>query len=202
MLLVLTVTFIASAALCVLAWRLVVLDRAAAQQREWERLEHAADSGSGMLLQRLNETGARLRGTLDGDSQRGLAALRALADGCSFCMALLMNPGRLTVYPDRKLRYVPESAAAVNTDEAMFSGGEAIEFGTRDYGRAARWFLDLVRRSSGAARSAALLRAARNFAKADQADQALSAWAELEKLGAVPVNGEPGDRKCCNFTIA
>ena len=100
MLLVLSVTFIASAVLCVLAWRLVVLDRAAAQQRQWERLEHAADSGSGLLLQRLNETGARLRLALDGDAQQRMATLRSLGEGCgASCTTVLLQPGRLTVIP-------------------------------------------------------------------------------------------------------
>jgi hypothetical protein len=67
MLLVLSVTVISAIALCVLAWRLSVLDQAFARQRERERLEHAADSGSGALLQRVTETGDRLQALLDSD---------------------------------------------------------------------------------------------------------------------------------------
>jgi hypothetical protein len=61
MVLVLSVALISAIALCVLAWRLSVLDQAVARQRDRERLEHAADSGSGALLQRVTETGERLR---------------------------------------------------------------------------------------------------------------------------------------------
>src|SRR6516162_9964473 len=94
MFLVLSVTLITAVALCVLAWRLSVLDRAVAQQRDRERLEHAADSGSGALLQQLNEAGDRLRTVLDADAARGLAALHALADRCNSCGGLMIEPGR------------------------------------------------------------------------------------------------------------
>src|SRR4051812_16696577 len=106
-LLFLCVTLIASAALCVLAWRLVILDRAVAQQREWERLEHAADSGSGLLLQRLNDTGVRLRSAVEGDDQRRITFLQSLADDCSSCLTIFLKPEGLAVIPNRKLRYVP-----------------------------------------------------------------------------------------------
>jgi hypothetical protein len=49
LLLVLSVTLMSAVALCVLTWRLSVLDRAVAQQRDRERLEQAADSGSGSV---------------------------------------------------------------------------------------------------------------------------------------------------------
>src|SRR5690348_15836665 len=51
MFLVLSVTVVSALALCLLAWRLSVSDRADAQQRYRERLDHAADSASAALLQ-------------------------------------------------------------------------------------------------------------------------------------------------------
>src|SRR3954454_2784083 len=82
MLLVLTVALIASAALCVLAWRLAVLDRAAAHQRDREHLEYVADSASGILLQQLSDAGVRLRSALQSNTQPRLHALRSLAGTC------------------------------------------------------------------------------------------------------------------------
>src|SRR5215831_16906217 len=108
MLLVLSVTVISGIALCVLAWQLSVLDRAVAQQRDRERLEHAADSASGALLQHLTETGERLRSFLDSDSARNPRSLGPLADRCSSCRAILIEPGLVTVYPATSLRYAPE----------------------------------------------------------------------------------------------
>ena len=75
LLLVLSVTLMSAVALCVLTWRLSVLDRAVAQQRDRERLEQAADSGSGALLQRLNETGERLRILVEGNAAPDLRSL-------------------------------------------------------------------------------------------------------------------------------
>jgi signal transduction histidine kinase len=190
MFLVLSVTLITAVALCVLAWRLSVLDRAVAQQRDRERLEHAADSGSGALLQQLNEAGDRLRTVLDADAARGLAALHALADRCNSCGGLMIEPGRLTLIPTRRLRYVPDPPVPAAVDDAVFSSGETLEFHRQDYAAAARWFLDLAHRSHGEIRAAALIRAARNFTKQKDAGAALAAWADVERL-EVQVDGEP-----------
>src|SRR5262245_3900460 len=165
MLLVLSVTVISAIALCVLAWRLSTLDRALAQQRDRERLDHAADSGSAALLQHVNETGDRLRSFLDSDPSRKPRSLRALADRCSSCRAILIEPGRVTLSPATSLRYVPELPPPAVIDESVFGGGEALEYSRRDPIAAARWFLDLANRSNGVVRAWALIRAARNFAK-------------------------------------
>src|SRR5262245_19816089 len=149
MLLVLSVTVISAIALYVLAWRLSVLDRTVAQQRERERLDHAADSGSAALLQRVNETGDRLRSLLDSDPARNPRSLAVLVDRCSSCRAILIEPGRVTLFPATNLRYVPEPPAPAVIDEGAFAGGEVLEFGRRDSIAAALWFLDLARRSNG-----------------------------------------------------
>src|SRR5215831_19275649 len=193
MLLVLSVTVISAIALCVLAWRLSVLDRAVAHQRERERLDHAADSGSAALLQRVNETGDRLRSLLDSDPARNPSSLGVLADRCSSCRAILIEPGRVTVFPATSLRYVPEPPPPAVIDEGLFAGGEALEFNHRQYGAAAQWFLDLAKRSNGAVRAGALVGAARNLTKQKQSGSALAAWSAVEELGAFPINGEPCD---------
>ena len=128
MLLVLSVTVISAIALCVLAWQLSVLDRTVARQRDRERLEHAADSGSGALLQRVSETGDRLRSLLDSDPARNLRSLEAPADRCSSCRAILIEPGLVTLFPAGSLRYVPEPPPPAVIDDSVFGGGEALEF--------------------------------------------------------------------------
>jgi signal transduction histidine kinase len=191
LLLVLSVTLMSAIALCILTWRLSVLDRAVAQQRDRERLEQAADSGSGALLQRLNETGERLRILLEGNAAPDVRSLKALADRCSSCGAMLIEAGRVMLFPQRSLRYVPDPPPQTPIDDAVFSGGEALEFDRRDYASAARWFADLARHSNGEIRAGALIRAARNFTKQKDSGDALAAWSDLEKLGALSVNGEP-----------
>src|SRR5215831_13956578 len=193
MLLVLSVTVISGIALCVLAWRLSVLDRAVAHQRERERLDHAADSGSAALLQRVNETGDRLRSLLDSDPARNPSSLGVLADRCSSCRAILIEPARVTLFPATSLRYVPEPPPPVVIDEGVFAGGEALEFSRRDSLAAAPWFLDLAKRSNGVVRAWALIRAARNLTKQKEFDRALAVWSSVEELGALTVNGEPCD---------
>ena len=81
MLLVLSVAFISGIALCVLAWQLSVLDRRLPGSGTANGLEHAADSGSGALLQRVTETGDRLRSLLTA-VPRNLRSLDAPADPC------------------------------------------------------------------------------------------------------------------------
>ena len=191
MLLVLSVTVISAIALCVLAWRLSVVDRAVAQQRDRERLEHAGDSGSGALLQRLNETGDRLRSWLDKNPAPNLHSFGVLADRCSSCRAILMEPGKITVFPAISLRYIPEPSPWTVIDDSVFGAGEALEFSRRDYRAAARWFNELANHSSGAARAGALIRAARNFTKHKEFGSALATWSSVEKLGDAAVNGEP-----------
>jgi hypothetical protein len=174
MLLVLSVTVISAIALCVLAWRLSVLDRAVAQQRDRERLDHAADSGSAAVLQRVNETGDRLRSLLDSDPARNPRSLGVLADRCNFCRVVLIEPARVTLFPATSLRYVPDPPPPEVIDESVFAGGEALEFSRRDSISAALWFLDLAKRSSGVVRAEALIRAARNLTKQKEFDRALA----------------------------
>jgi len=100
--LVLSVMVISAIALCLLAWRLSILDRAVAQQRDRERLDHAADSGSGALLQGVNETGERLRSFLDSNSAR--KSFQALAEGCICCRAVLIEPVSVAIIrPQREI---------------------------------------------------------------------------------------------------
>jgi signal transduction histidine kinase len=192
MLLVLTVALVASAALCVLAWRLAVLDRAAVQQRHRERLEYVADSASGMLLQRINDAGVRLRSALQSNDQGRIDQLRSVAGGCESCMTMLLAPA-LTLFPERRLRYVPDAGTTMLVDDSVFNTGEALEFKYHNNMEAGGWFLDLANRSKGTLRAAALLRAARNFTKAASVRMALDCWADLETMGRVPVDGEPSD---------
>jgi len=191
MLLVLSVTVLSGIALCVLAWRLSVLDQALARQRDRERLEHAADSGSGALLQRVTETGDRFRALLDSDPARNPRSLEALADRCRSCKTILLEPGLVTLFPAISLRYDPEPPSPPVIDNNVFGDGETLEFTRRDYQAAARWFVDLADRSKDAVRAGALIGAARNFTKQKDFGRALAAWSNVEQLGAVPANGEP-----------
>jgi signal transduction histidine kinase len=191
MLLVLSVTVVSALALCLLAWRLTVLDRAVAQQRDRERLDHAADSASAVLLQGVNEIGERLRSFLENNPARTPRPFAALTGGCDSCRAILIEPGRVTLSPETRLRYFPEPPPAAVIDDGMFAAGEALEFIHHEYGAAAQWFLDLANRSKGGTRAGALVGAARNFIKQKEPGSALAAWSAVEELGTCPMNGEP-----------
>ena len=194
MLLVLSVAVVSAIALCVLAWRLSVLDRTVARQRDRERLEHAADSGSGALLQRVSETGDRLRSLLDSDPARNLRSLEAPADRCSSCRAILIEPGQVTLFPASSLRYVPEPPpSGGHRRSACSRAAKHSNLTRRDYGAAARWFVDLAKRSNGVVRARSLIGAARNFTKQKEFGKALAVWADVEQLGAFPVYGEPAN---------
>jgi hypothetical protein len=102
---------------------------------------------------------------------------------------MLIEAGRVTLFPPRSLRYVPDPPPQPAIDDAVFGGGDALEFDRKDYGSAAQWFVDMAKHSSGAVRAGALIRAARSFAKQKDSRGALAAWSDLEKLGALTVNG-------------
>jgi len=191
MLLVFCVTVVASVALCLLAWRINVLDRAVAQQRDRDRLEHAADSGARTLLQHLSETGDRLRTALDADPARRAYLLTSLVNEGESAMAALMQAGELSLVPNRKLRYQPETPEPAPPDDTVFAEGEALEFGRRDHAAAARWFRNLASRSQGSIRATALARAARNLVKSGDKEGALQLWSAVAQLGPVLLDGEP-----------
>jgi signal transduction histidine kinase len=193
MLLILSVTIFSAIALCLLAWRLSVLDRAVNQQRDRERLDHAADSGSGALLQAVNESGERLRSFLHSNPTQGFRSLSALAEGCASCRAVWIEPGLARLHPETKLRYLPERPHPIAVDDAVFADGEVLEYGHRAYGAAAQCFLELAARSKDAVRAGALIGAARNMTKQNQSAKAIAAWSRVEELGPVSINGEPCD---------
>jgi signal transduction histidine kinase len=193
MLLLLGVTLATAVALCVLTWRLTVLDRAVQQQRSRERLEQAADSGSSALLQQVARTGDRLRAILEGDAARREPVLHELAGSAGEATAVFAEGQTLKVVPNRHLRYFLDVPAGTAIPDEVFAAGEALEYGRHDYAAASRWFSDLANGSNGAVRAGALLRQARNEFRRNESSSALAAYAEMARLGSVTIEGEPAE---------
>jgi signal transduction histidine kinase len=193
MLLLLGVTLAASAALCVLTWRLIVLDRAVQQQRALERLQQAADSGSTALLQQIANAGDQLRVVLEsGEATRHQAAWN-IAGGSAESIVVIAAGNTLKLVPERKLRYVPDPPSSATAPDTAFAPGERLEYGRNDFDAASRWFRKLAAGSQGSVRAGALLRAARNDIKRNRPALALAAYNDLARVGSASVDGEPAE---------
>jgi signal transduction histidine kinase len=191
MLLLLGVTLVASVALCALAWRLTILDRALQEQLLSERLEQAADLGRSALLQQIARAGDQLRLALEARSETRPSILAELGGQGLERTAVLLEGRELRLFPERGLRYIPEATSPEVLADAEFAHGEALEHRNRDYAAAARWFGELAARSDGTLRAGALLRTARNEVKRKQPARALRAYDELARMDAVMLDGEP-----------
>jgi hypothetical protein len=191
MLLLLGLTVVASVALCVLAWRLTVLDRALQQQLVSERLEQAADLGRSAVLQHIAQTADKLRLLLDAPPQARPSMLAELAGTGAERTAVLLDGRTLSLFPERNLRYVPDASSVSVPSDTAFAEGEVLEHQNRDSAAAARWFRELAARSAGAVRAGALLRAARNEVKRKGIARALTDYEALARMSTVLVDGEP-----------
>ena len=127
MLLLLAVTFVTSAALCVFAWRLAVVDRALREQLASQRLEQAADSGRSAILERIAATGDRLRVVLDAEPAARPALMAQLGEDRPDRTALLFQQRTAHVFPAHALRYLPDTPTASPLPAASFAAGEALE---------------------------------------------------------------------------
>ena len=191
MLLLLGVTVAASVALCVLAWRLALVDAALRDQLASDRLEQAADLARSSLLQHIARTGESLRLALEAPSGAQAAHLSELAETTREGTTVLLDGASWKLFPDRRLRYLPDSGRPFATNDGVFAEGEALEHRQGNYAEAARWFRELASRSEGPLRAGALLRAARNEVKRQEPARARLLYEELAELGAVSLDGEP-----------
>jgi signal transduction histidine kinase len=193
MLLLLGVTLAASAALCMLTWRLAVLDRSFQRQRSLERLQQAADAGSTALLQQIAKTGDGLRVVLESGEAAREQAARDVAGASAESTVVIADGNALKLVPERTLRYLPDPPPFTPAADEAFASGESLEYSGRDFDAASRWFSDLAAHSQGPIRAGALLRAARNDIKRNQPALAVAAYDELARLGSVSVDGEPAE---------
>jgi signal transduction histidine kinase len=181
------------AALGWLGWRLLEQERALERQRAHERLQNAADRVAATLARQLTEIEGRLGSLLvTPDHQIGSAASEFTGHFEDALIVVLSSRG-IDGYPRGRLLYYPFLPSAPEPPAETFAQAEALEFRQRDPAGAAAAYRKLAGSPDPAVRAAALLGVARNLRKSRRLEEALAAYQDLARLGAVPVSGLPAD---------
>jgi signal transduction histidine kinase len=171
---------------CALGWlgrQLLQQDRALEKQRLQVRLELAANRIAATLQGRLLELEAFLN--LD-----PVTGGKVPPEGV---VILALSEQAIQVYPPNRLLYYPKIPDAQEPPDDVFAEGEMLEYRRIDPVAAAAAFRRMAQSANPAVRAGALLRMGRNLRKAGRNDEALQTYAELEKLGAIPVLGLPAE---------
>lgn len=176
----LLVTLLPACALAVLGWQLFQQDVALESRYLQDRLEHAADQ----LVAALDLELGRL--------QDSLSDARALPPGDDI-VRVRFGPGSVEADPPSRLLYYPPANSSVHPPREAFSGGEALEFGRRDREAAARVFRNLAQSPDATLRAEALLGLARTLRASGRQDEALAAYDEMARAGAVPLAAGPAE---------
>jgi len=175
------VTLLPAATLVVLGVRLLQQDRALAEQRRGEMLEHAADRAVRALEQEILSLTRRLK--------EGFAPAD-VPDGAVYAV---LRAGRIDALPAARMPYYPDAPGAKEPPAAPFEALEALEFRKQDLGGA----LEIARKLSASAdplvRAGALLRQARLLRKMQRADEALEVYRKLGEITAAAIGGMPAD---------
>jgi len=175
----LAVTLLPAVGLVWLGWRLVEQDRALERQRVQERLENAGDRMAAALERRLAEIESQLPAA-------------AVAEGDD-ALVVVFSPRGVESRRGAPLVYHPFLALRRPVPAKVFEAGEELEFRRQDYAGAAAAFRELARSGDLQVRAEALVRLARNLRKSNQRKEALAVYQDLERLGSVPVGGEPAE---------
>jgi hypothetical protein len=154
---------IIGATIAALVWRRAVLERRLTGQASAGRLQHAADAGRSAMLQEIARIRVTLREVVDAPPGVRSATLAELAGNDAGRTAMLLEDQRVTLFPARVLRYVPDPPS-----------GDII-----------------ANRSTSSLRAVALLRAARTDVIASERSRALMAYDELARMHDVSIRREP-----------
>jgi signal transduction histidine kinase len=176
----LLVTLLPALALAVLGWRLYQQDVALEARYLQDRLEHAADQVVAALdlqLGRLRDSLADAGGLPPGDD----------------VVRVTFRPGLVEADPSDRLPYYPPETGSPGALTEPFLRGEALEFGQRDSEAALRVFRQLAQSPDAAIRAGALLRLARTLRASGRQEEALAAYEQLGRTGAVPVGTGPAE---------
>jgi signal transduction histidine kinase len=180
----LAITIVPATALGWLSWRILEQDRALESQRVRDRLEHSADVVVAVLDRRL----------LEMEDQLAAPGQALLVGVPGDVLIASLSADRIDVRPSGRLLYSPVPTSRVREPPTdVFKAGEELEFRGEDYPRAIAAFRELSRSRDSLIRAGALVRLARNLRKNSQYDEALAAYDELARLGAVPVGGVPAE---------
>jgi signal transduction histidine kinase len=157
-----------------LSWLCVQLlrqDRQLEAERLQDHLEQAADRMAGGLAWRLQEAEQGGEGT----------TVAQLASGA------------LEAQPAGSLLYLPAFGQTTKIDRAAYVKGERLEFQEQDSAGAAEFFRRLTQSELPELRAGALVRLARNLRKLGRMEEALGAYAELQRISGVDIEGVPAE---------
>ena len=172
-----------AAVLAWLAWRTFEQDRALESQRLQERLEAAATHVGSTLEAKLAELARQVP---------ALAAASAVSlPGDS--VLLVVREEDIGERPPGRLLYFPRVALGARPQDARLTAAEALEFRDQNPTAAAAAFRRAAAAADPAVRAAALLGLARCLRKAGRDQDALAAYDELARLGALVVEGAPAE---------
>jgi signal transduction histidine kinase len=164
----LCVAVVSTGALAWLAWQLLDQDRELARTRRQERLDTAADSLVASMQQRLA-------------ALQTLAATRIVGPGIPPGVAVVsIEPGGLTARPSGALIYRP--AVPPRAEPHVFDEAERVEYQEHDQPAAARLYALLAQSQDSSVRAGALARLARVRRKSRRSDEALRAYADLDRV--------------------
>ncbi len=167
-----------------LAWRLLDQDQQLLLQRLAEQRDTAADLVVAAMEKRLTAVEQDLDHVPAADSSKRLAQ----AEGAIVFQFL---PDVIRAWPENRLIYYPELPHQPETPPALFAASEELEFKNHDYPGAIAALREAASSNDSKVRAAALVRIARNYAKAGQPRESIETYQGLANLGAVTVGGLP-----------
>ena len=176
------VTLLPAGTLAFLGVRLLQQDRALAEQRRSEMLEHAAGQAVRVLEQNFTSLIRRLKGEGFAEADVPEGAVYAVVHG-----------GRIDAVPAGRVLYFPEGEDAKEPPAAPFETLEALEFRKQDLMGALAISRQLAASSDPLVRAGSLLRQARLLRKMKRPDDALEAYGKLAGIPGVAIGGMPAD---------
>jgi signal transduction histidine kinase len=187
-------TAVLASALAWMGWRLIRQERLLAGQRTEERRERAAEQAVAALKEALSITEAQLLRLSTVAPTELPAQSKVLAEDLPEDSALLVfSADPLQAFPPGRLLYYPDVPRVPADTPAALAAAEKSEFQERDYLKAADILQALVGHSDPAIRAAAQARLGRCLRKAGRIGEALAAFEELARAGAVSIAGLPAE---------
>jgi signal transduction histidine kinase len=147
-----------------LGWQVLVQDRAVEAQRRQEQTEIAADRAVVAIERAFAIPDAEVTVTANGETR---------------------------ITPAGRLAYAPAQTESTPVRAEIFAEAESLEFAKQDRTQAADAYARLAESDSVQVRAEALVRLGRVLRREKKWQQALKAYASLEKLGAALVAGMP-----------
>ncbi len=176
-----------------LGWRLLEQERALERQRAHESLQGAADRIGATLARQITEIEGRLSSLVVTPDHAVGNAASELGRRLDDALIVVLSSRGVDSHPAGRLLYHPFLPSTPEPAAETFAQAAALEFRSKDPAGAAAAYRELSRSQDTAVRAAALLGLARNLRKAGRIEEALAAYEDLARLGAVPVGGLPAD---------